>query len=152
MNTLKTVLTIDKQIDNANEAIRFIITNQKKLGINQRVMSKKLQVAYSLISEIRHKKKSISAISFNDIKSRLINEFEVNHQWIDYGVKPIIKKLEGVEEEGSGYGKHHEEVMELKKIIEDREKHILWLDKLVLIQKETIIALEKQLALSKQNA
>ena len=149
MNTLKTVLTIDKQIDNANEAIRFIITNQKKLGTNQRIMSEKLQVTYSLISEIRHKKKSISAISFKDIKSRLINEFEVSSQWLDYGNKPIIKKLDGVEEETAGYGKHHEEIMALRDLLSRRDTEIIELRKLLVLKDSQIASMEKIMALNK---
>ena len=131
MNTLKIPLTRDLQIEKANEAIRFIITHQKKLGTNQIRMSEKLQLAHTLISEIRHKRKSIASISFNEIKSRLITEFQVCSEWIDYGILPIIKGIASVEEEKEDIELLKKENARLKETIESQKEQIVHYNKIV---------------------
>ena len=141
---------------NVREVLLFLTDKKKGSGLTQVMLANKFDIGKSLINEFIKDKKDITRDKFINIVSYLINNYNINPDFIYHKKGSIIKGMEEniVSEPTSTYG-NNKEVECLKKdiqLLELENKHLkeaaYLKDEFIAQLKENKAYLESQLAKS----
>jgi hypothetical protein len=131
---------------NIQKSILFLTNKIDGLGLPAKEVATKLEIAETLISDIKSDRKEISNKAIEKgIVSRLINIYKVNPDFIYKGEGKIIRSFDGnvVSEERASYGNKEYEIQSLEKDITMLKEEIRHLNKASLLKDEIIAQLKE---------